>query len=171
MFGQSWLSYGCMGKETLIDTFRLVRHKLHCVAGRLLNDEMEAEDAVQDTFCNLWSAGMPDTSAEARHRLFAVLRNVCLNKLKRKRNVVGIEAIEIAVEDAPGHDAERLRKAIIDSLTPLQREIFSLSVNQELEYQEIAERLGISIDAVRMHMMRVRKAVRYKIKDYGYEIR
>ena len=74
-----------MGKETLTDTFCRLQKKLHLVAGRLLNDETEAEDAVQDAFCRLWSAEPPGSTDEARYRMFAVLRNVCLNKLGRRR--------------------------------------------------------------------------------------
>lgn len=165
------LSYECMGKETLIDTFCLVRQKLHKVAIRLLKDEMEAQDAVQDTFCNLWRTVMPDTSAEARHRLFAVLKNVCINKLKRKHNMVCNDGVEIVTEDTSGHEADRLKQAIMSQLTPMQREVFRLYVNEDLEYEEIAKHLSISIDAVRMHMMRARKSIKDQIKAYGYEIR
>ena len=84
-----------MGKETLTDTFCRLQKKLHLVAGRLLNDETEAEDAVQDAFCRLWSAEPPGSTDEARYRMFAVLRNVCLNKLRRKRAQSGTGLPEV----------------------------------------------------------------------------
>lgn len=153
-----------MGTELLIDTFCRLQKKLHVVANQLLKDEMEAEDAVQDAFCNLWSAELPKTSDEARFRLFAVLKNVCLNKLKRKRTITGIDSLDIAVESPIYTDVERLKKELIKHLTPSQREVFILSVYEEMEYEDIAEHLDISIEAVRMHMCRARKTVREQYK-------
>jgi RNA polymerase sigma factor, sigma-70 family len=153
-----------MGTELLIDTFCRLQKKLHVVANQLLKDEMEAEDAVQDAFCNLWSAELPETSDEARFRLFAILKNVCLNKLKRKRTITGIDSLDIAVESPIYTDIERLKKELIKHLTPSQREVFILSVYEEMEYEDIAEHLDISIEAVRMHMCRARKTVREQYK-------
>ena len=153
-----------MGTELLIDTFFRLQKKLHVVANQLLKDEMEAEDAVQDAFCNLWSAELPETSDEARFRLFAILKNVCLNKLKRKRTITGIDSLDIAVESPIYTDVECLKKELIKHLTPSQREVFILSVYEEMEYEDIAEHLDISIEAVRMHMCRARKTVREQYK-------
>lgn len=149
-----------METEILTETFCRLQKKLHSVAGRMLRDEMEAEDAVQDAFCNLWVKELPVTSDEARFRLFAVLKNICLNKLKRKRPMSGLENIEISVNAHDDYDAEYRRIAVLKQLTPIQREVFRLSVYEELEYEEIAERLGLKIDAVRMHICRARKVLR-----------
>ncbi|MDE6338406.1 MAG: sigma-70 family RNA polymerase sigma factor [Muribaculaceae bacterium] len=149
-----------MGSDLLIDTFCKLQQKLHTVAGRLLKDEMEADDAVQDTFCNLWVAELPDTANEARYRLFAVLKNVCLNKLKKKRPVTGTVLPDIAIEPSVDMDADRLKTELLKQLTPLQRNVFILSTYNELEYEEIAEMLNMSIGAVRMQMSRARKVLR-----------
>ncbi|MDE6136310.1 MAG: sigma-70 family RNA polymerase sigma factor [Muribaculaceae bacterium] len=153
-----------MEKEPLTDTFCMLRDKLHSVAGRLLKDEIEAEDAVQDTFCNLWAADSPASANEARYKMFAVLKNVCINKLRRKRPQSGIELPEIAVEPAADVDPDGLRKELFEHLTPMQKKVFSLSLDEDMEYEEIAETLGLSIEAVRMHMCRARKILREQYK-------
>ncbi len=150
-----------MSTETLIETFNRLRHKLHRAATVLLNDEAEAEDAVQDAFCNLWNTRMPHTSAEARNRLFVVVRNICINKLKSRRNKINIDEIELSVDDIDTGDAERLRAIALAALTPLQRRIFELAVADDMDYPEIATELGLTVEAVRMNMSRARK----KIKD------
>lgn len=156
--------YWCMGKETLTDTFCRLQKKLHLVAGRLLNDETEAEDAVQDAFCRLWSAEPPGSTDEARYRMFAVLRNVCLNKLRRKRAQSGTELPEVAVEPDTALDSEGLREELLRHLTPLQRKVFSLSTDDDMEYEDIAEALDMSIEAVRMNMCRARRTLREQYK-------
>lgn len=153
-----------MGTELLIETFCRLQEKLHLVAGRMLRDEMEVEDAVQDTFCRLWSAQLPDTADEARFRMFAVLRNVCINKLRRERPLTGLESLDVGEESPPDMDTVRIRDALLNALTPAQRQIFCLSAFEDMEYEEIAENLGLSIEAVRTHMCRARKILREKYK-------
>ncbi|MDE6109777.1 MAG: sigma-70 family RNA polymerase sigma factor [Muribaculaceae bacterium] len=153
-----------MGTELLTDAFCRLQNKLHFVASRLLNDDAEASDAVQDAFCNLLEARSPDSYDEARYRLFAVLKNVCINKLRRRRPITGVETPEIAEEPVYAPDGDSLRRELMATLTPVQRQVFCLAVDQELEYSEIAEQLGMSIDAVRMHMCRARKILRFHYK-------
>lgn len=164
-----------MGKETLTDTFVRLQEKLHLTACNILKDDTEAQDAVQDTFCNLWSARMPDTDDEARFRLFAVLRNVCLNKLKRKRRLVSIDDCDppagMQTMDIERTDTERTRLILLASLPPLQRKVFQMCAFDNMEYEEIALRLEISIDAVRMNMSRARKNIRQNYKTLNDENR
>ena len=127
-------------------------------------DETEAEDAVQDAFCRLWSAEPPGSTDEARYRMFAVLRNVCLNKLRRKRAQSGTELPEVAVEPDNRLDSEGLREELLRHLTPLQRKVFSLSTDDDMEYEDIAEALDMSIEAVRMNMCRARRTLREQYK-------
>lgn len=148
----------------LTDAFCRLQNKLHFVASRLLNDDAEASDAVQDAFCNLLEARSPHTYDEARYRLFAVLKNVCINKLRRRRPLTGVAAPEVTVEPHYLPDADSLRLELFRHLTPVQRQVFGLAVDDELEYSEIAEQLGMSLDAVRMHMCRARKILRQQYK-------
>ncbi len=134
--------------------------KLHRVASHFLKDEMDADDAVQDAVCNLWSDRIPASSDEARFRLFTILRNVCLNKLKRKRYFVPISECEKQGDNIVLDETERIRYLLFASLTPLQLKILKMATDDDLEYEIIAERLNMSIDAVRMNMSRARKKIR-----------
>lgn len=153
-----------MEKDTLTDTFCKLRKKLHITACQLLKDEMEAEDAVQDAFCNLWASEVPETADATRYKLFAILRNVCLNKLKRKRPESGGMLPDLPDDSNVRFDSENLKATLLRSLTPLQRKIFSLAVDEEMEYDEIAESLSMSIEAVRANMRRARKTLREQYK-------
>ncbi len=76
-----------MKKDTLTYSFLALREKLHRSALRFLRDDEDARDALQDTFVNLWNSGPVETDAEARNKLFAVLRNVCIDLLCKARTV------------------------------------------------------------------------------------
>lgn len=164
MFRHRSVYYRCMETEQFIDTFCRLQQKLHLVACRLLKDDMEAEDAVQDAFCNLWCARLPVSDTEARYRLFAVLKNVCLNKLRRRRPAADVEELEIPVETPDHYDALRVRDELLGYLTPLQRKVFTLSAYEEMEYEEIACALEMTVEAVRTQMCRARKILREQYK-------
>ncbi len=144
-----------MRSENIID--RMLQEKLHRIAYRLLGDEMDAEDAVQDAIYNLWSDRIPKSSEEARFRLFTILKNVCLNKLKRKRHFISLSECEKAINYPELDESERIKSLLLASLSPLQKSIFQMATFEDLEYNDIAERLNMTVDAVRMNMSRARK--------------
>lgn len=153
-----------MGTEIVIETFTKLRQQLHSAACRLLHNEMEADDAVQDAIIKMMTAEETADSKEARCRLFAILKNVCIDKLRRRKPTVDLdECAPIAVE--PDYDeVNRTRQLLLSSLPPLQRNIFELSTFEDMEYAEIATKLHMSIDAVRMNMSRARRTLREKYK-------
>lgn len=149
-----------MGNKTFIDTFVELQNKLHRVATQLLNDQSEAEDAIQDTFCNLWNSNLPETSEEARYKLFAVLRNVCLNKLKKKQRYTQIMDNDVILPEEQYEESERIKKLLFSSLTPLQKNILQMVVSEDMDYEEVARRLDLSVESVRMNVCRARKKMR-----------
>ena len=142
-----------------------LRERMHHVALRMLSDEAEADDAVQDAYCNLLGAREPLTTDETRFRLFAILRNVCLNKLRQRRPNVNVDVLSgvttpaVEPDDTPG-----IQRLLLDSLPDSQRRVFELATFEELEYSEIADRLNMSTEAVRMNMSRARRHLREEYK-------
>ena len=155
-----------MKKDNLTYSFLALRDKLHRSAIAFLKNEEDAKDALQDTFFNLWRNGGVDTEPEARNKLFAVLRNVCIDRLRRPRtfgidniNTEGLEADSIQFEDM-----ERYEALLTSGLSDIQRQIYSLVSHNGMEYDAIAEYLKMSVEAVRMNMSRARKKIRENYK-------
>lgn len=154
-----------MATKTLIESISNLEQKLHRVAYRLLQDEMEAEDAVQDAIFNMIKAREPENSDEAKYRLFAILKNVCINKLRQRRSTVDISQCTDIGQEIEYDEVERLRPLLLSSLTPLQRKVFEMHTFDELEYEEIASKLEMSIESVRMNMSRARQVLRQRYKE------
>ncbi len=156
-----------MKKDNLTSSFLALRDKLHRSALGFLKNDEDARDALQDTFFNLWKNGDIESDAEARNKLFAVLRNVCIDRLRRPPTVAVSESDINTLEAPPDteEDMKRYEAALTSGLTALQRIIYNLVVNECIEYEEIALRLNMTVEAVRMNMSRARKRIRdnYKI--------
>ena len=77
---------------------------------------------------------------------------------------------EKSSEDPPDKvlaDRETLRKVLrhIDALPPKQRQIVRMRIFEELEYDEIAERLGMSEINTRVQLSLARKTLKKRMKS------
>ena len=156
-----------MKTDNLTSSFLALRDKLHRSALGFLKNDEDARDAVQDTFFNLWRNGGTETEAEARNKLFVVLRNICIDRL-RKPKTLHLEDADretIAVEASPAEDMRKYEALLTTGLTDIQRRIYSLVTHDGIEYDAIAETIGMSVEAVRMNMSRARKKIRDNYKQ------
>lgn len=155
-----------MKKDVLTSSFLDIRSKLHRIAMRLLQNDEDAKDAVQDTFEKLWSKDEIESNAEARNKLVHVLRNTCIDRL-RTNHSIPLESAETDFAggyETPTEDMERYEMLIVKGLTETQMRIYNLITHECLEYEEVAKILDMSVEAVRMTMSRARKRIRENIK-------
>ena len=151
-----------MKTNTLTASFMALREKLHRSAIRFLKNDEDAKDALQDTFFRLWKTGGVESDAEARNKLFTVLRNICIDRL-RKPTAISVDescAESVAVQPDFTEDMKRLEALISTGLTETQRRIYSMVANDGMEYEDIASALDMSAEAVRVNMCRARKKIR-----------
>lgn len=145
-----------------------MRDYLFATARRILSEEDDAEDAVQEVLLKLWyireSLGNYD-NVEAF--VTTVTKNHCLDKLKvRKRTEEMTDSVLVMQSDTTPYDLTEKRdthaliRKIIETLPPLQREIIKMKDLDEYEVDEIAEITGTKVEAVRMNLSRARKRVR-----------
>ncbi|MBD5195507.1 MAG: RNA polymerase sigma factor [Bacteroides sp.] len=151
-----------MKTDNLTSTFMALRDKLHRSALGFLKNDEDARDALQDTFFNLWRDGIVQTETEARNKLFAVLRNICIDKLRKPRTLPLDEANSDKLEITPQsyEDIGKYESLLTSGLTDIQRKIYSLVTHDGMEYEAIAATLKMSVEAVRMNMSRARKKIR-----------
>lgn len=150
-----------MKTDNLTSSFLALRDKLYRSSLGFLKNDEDAKDAVQDTFFNLWRSGNVETESEARNKLFAVLKNVCIDRL-RKPHTLHIEEIDTEIPESYAEhyeDVERFEKLITSGLSDTQKHIYSLVIHEGMEYEKIAESLNMSVEAVRMNMSRARRKI------------
>ena len=137
------------------------------VAYYILEDEAEAEDAVQELFLKLWSgrealAGIRNPKGYG----LRVLRNLCLDRIRRSRKMetpaVLPEPEWPGRQDEAVDEKERLAKVLdaIKSLPDRQREVLTLRTLDGLSYEEIAERTGMNQLTLRVLLSQARRKIR-----------
>lgn len=151
-------------------------------AVRLLGNEADAEDISQEVFLKAYDRfGELGSSPTAGGWLKTVTRNLCLNHLSRYRarwrffsEMVSPDDDDDATVDfaAPqfderNFDADTRRQLLEKALQKLpaaQRVPLVLFHFEELGYEEIAARLGVSLGKVKTDIFRAREALRKKLK-------
>ena len=150
--------------DMLTSSFLGLRDKLHHIALKYLGSDEDAKDALQDTWLKLRSKGEVETTIEARNKLVTVLRNVCIDHLRKAREIPIDTTVEIQAYRMDEEDIGNLEQLLQEGLTPLQKEIFNLVTHEGFDYEEIAKQLSMSVEAVRMNMSRTRKKIRENYK-------
>ena len=150
--------------DLLTSSFLGLRDKLHHIALKYLGSDEDAKDALQDTWLKLRSKGEVDTTIEARNKLVTVLRNVCIDHLRKAREIPIDVTVDIQAYRMDEEDIGNLEQLLQEGLTPLQKEIFNLVTHEGFDYDEIAKQLSMSVEAVRMNMSRTRKKIRENYK-------
>lgn len=156
-----------MKTDNLTSSFLALRDKLHRSALGFLKNDEDARDALQDTFFNLWRDGGAETETEARNKLFAVLRNICIDRLRKPKTypLDETDTDSMEIKAFSFEDMDKYESLLTTGLTEVQRHIYSLVTHDGMEYDAIAETLGMSVEAVRMNMSRARKKIRDNYKQ------
>ena len=144
-----------------------LRQRLFYTALKWLQNEADAEDAVQETLLRLWKI-RDQLDAVVNLGAFAsqTTKNICIDRLRTAKEHT--EAIDFYLgtdNETPYSKAERsdmiaLIKKIIEHLPELQRTIIQLRDVEGYELQEIADITGTQIGAVTVNLSRARKKVR-----------
>ncbi len=155
-----------------------LRNKLQNVAKNMLANEVDAEDAVQETFLRLWNqrsqlSNHPNVGGFAMQ----TLKNICIDKLRAERHNVSLDGISIAGNSITPYtfteqqDSVLIIRNIIDSLPETQRHIITLRDVDGYELGEIAAIIGSEESTVRVNLSRARKTVRDKFLSMNNIIR
>lgn len=141
------------------------------LAARLLGNEADAEDALQEAYVKAYRAlegGRFDGRSEVRTWLYRIVTNAALDALRRR-------AVRPAGDDAPlaglpddGHASPDARIALrefdawLGELPPDQRVAMVLCGVEGLSNAEAADVLGVSAGAVEQRLVRARATLRQK---------
>ena len=156
--------------------FKTYFQQLSYYANTFLKDLENSKEIVHDVFVNLWERRETiDTSKPVKAYLYTSVHNRCLNYIRdHKKFNYSIERIEdlnpeAILEDSDNLITDEIKDKIAKTLELLPeraRTIFELSRFEGLKYQEIADKLNISVKTVETNMSKALKLFRENLKEY-----
>jgi RNA polymerase sigma-70 factor (ECF subfamily) len=143
------------------------------IALGFVHNQQDALDVSQDAFIKAFrKIKMFDTSKPFFPWFYRLMRNLCIDHLKRKRRLKEIPLDDVPVLSAEKEDRE-LKKALwkgIEELPFEQREVVILRYFRQLSYAEIAELIGKPLGTVMSSLFYAKKRLKGIVGKYlGYE--
>jgi RNA polymerase sigma-70 factor (ECF subfamily) len=160
--------------ETLFNTWR---DKLYFYILRITGSPENAEDVLQEVFVKVW------LKRESLHEvenfnsyLYRMAHNHAVSGIRRMaREAICFNVLQVNTnaDNLPADEAlfqkqldEKL-KAIVTALPQQQRLVYTLSREQGLKQEDIAQQLHISISTVQNHMTQALRTIRKELNS-GY---
>jgi RNA polymerase sigma-70 factor, ECF subfamily len=165
-------------RPSLEELFRRYGPLGYRVAYRLLGNEPDALDAVQDGFVKALAA-LPQFEGRSTFKtwLLRVVSNAALDlgRQRGRRELLAAETlrddVSLSGDPAPdqGLQTEDLRLKLqeaLDQLPQAQRQTFVLHAEADLTYREVADTLGISIGTVMSRLFYARQKLRTILRPW-----
>lgn len=157
-----------MELETFTKTVVPLREKLLHVSLRLLEEQADAEDVVQEVLLKLWQIrDRLDQYQSVEALAVTMTKNQALDKIKLRkpqgsemeliRLETGMRSPDVQTEQK---DAVEYIRKLIEQLPPLQQTIIRMKDVEGYELSEIAAITGTQVESVRSNLSRARKKVR-----------
>jgi RNA polymerase sigma-70 factor, ECF subfamily len=151
----------------------------YSVAFRMLGNEEQAKDVVQETMVTIWQKLKKIKTAEVyKTWLYRIVVNKCYDEMRRKkRNPEFItddhtwEIISNRISEGPSatledHETAKIINALTERLSKKQKAVFVLSDLEGMSHSQISEITGISQSAVKANLYHARKNISEKIEKY-----
>lgn len=157
--------------EALVKRYQ---QKLLVFTLRIINNEADAEEVVQDTFVKVYGLiDRVDLEQKFSTYLFEIAKNGAISRLRQVRANLPLEkAYSVAVADETveklirAEDAHKVRRAI-KRLPARHGRALGLYYFNDLSYQEIAHKIGVPLNTVRTYIHRAKQALRKDLAQNG----
>jgi RNA polymerase sigma-70 factor, ECF subfamily len=170
-----------LDRNSFKGTFQKYFQPLLNLGFQYLEDEDEAKEVVQEAFVKLWAIRSEiEIDSNLRNFLFTMVKNNCLNILKRKQILLKhhekIKWMEMHYQYESltriGDDFLEFQELkdkmdlAIKRLPEHCRVVFEMSRFEDLKNREIAGKLGITQKTVEAHLTKALKILRNDLKEY-----
>lgn len=186
--GQAQISLDALKKGDRSEFARLVDEfsgRIYRVALKIVNDPLDAEDVLQETFIKAFQALQ---SFEGRSSVVTWLYRIAVNEAlmmlrKRRYSAIsleeendrgeeGVEPVEIAdwcclpESELQNSESQRFLDEAVQHLSPALRAVFILRDLEGLSVKETAEALSLNESAVKTRLLRARLKLREDLSVY-----
>ena len=170
------------GDEKAFETvYRLYANNLYIVAKSYVQDDFIAQEIVQKIFIRLWDKRKElDIRSNVNGYLFMMVKNKCLDYLRKPRKVISIDGQweqkerDIHFYALQDDGASRLIKSElemriqegIELLPDACKAVFLKTKIEGMKYREAAKELNISVKTVESHMSKALRHMRWYLREF-----
>lgn len=175
----------CIGgdKTAFRKLVELYQSYAFALALRLLCNEEDAKDVVQECFIRVWNhLSKFNPNNKFTTWLYRIVTNLCYDRLKmkkRRRKVIstGLDD-EYPVESPTHHNVEyeysnkeltKMIETLAEELKPKQRMVFILRDLQDLSMGEVSKIMGLSVSSVKSNLYHARQNIRKRLERMGIQ--
>lgn len=147
---------------------------LHNLSYNILNDRLDAEECVNDSYLGVWNVIPPERPNPLLTFVCKIVRNISIKKYHAKTAIKRNSAYDVAMSEVANYilaptnveaaieakELARIIEAFLDTLSKENRVIFMRRYWFSDSYQDIADRIGITEKTVSMRLTRIRKQMR-----------
>lgn len=151
--------------------FKANYDKAFYLAYRITHDDKTSQDVVGDAFELVWRNAQAGGVTNPYSYLFTTVRHLCTDFLRRKAvrdRYAQMQLLTadtaVAIDDNPHEERVRRVMDAIDRLNPRTRGIITACFIERKQYKEVAADLGISVSAVKKHVMKGLRQLRERLK-------
>ena len=148
-----------MNEQEFKHITRELQPALLLIARKIIGDEEDAKDVVQDTLLRLWL--LKEEVQNVRGFAKILVRNRSLDVVRKRQKHVLVELKETDDIAPTGEHDERIERmmALVENLPTMQQTVLRLRHMEGKEMSEIAELIGTTEQAIRQSLSRARRAV------------
>jgi RNA polymerase sigma-70 factor (ECF subfamily) len=151
----------------------------YAVAFRMLCDDEQAKDVVQDSMIAVWQKLGKIKSAESyKTWIYRIVVNKCYDILRKKNrnpefmpdekswSFISNNIVEGSSHELENKETAMIINSITNSLSPKQKAVFLLCEIEQLSHDEVSEITGLSKSAVKANLHYAKRNISEKIKKY-----
>ena len=167
-------------KEAFRGVVQTYQRMVFSLSLKLLCDEEEARDMVQETFIRVWqNMGEYDARKNFTTWIYTIATRICLDRLKNMRHTVPMpEDEKVLRRFASDVDTHRtlenqewvsIVRMLAEGLGEKQRMVFTLCQLEGLFSSEVEEITGLDSKQVKSNLYVARQTIRERLKQLGYD--
>lgn len=156
--------------------YELYSHKLFSFVFKILKNEAEADDIVQEVFVKIWESrgSLVDFkllnsyifTIAYNHSIDLIRKRISNNKyLEHLKNSAVVNFTPPIISQIEFNELNSQVEKLIAGLPERQKQVYLLHREEGLTYPEIAEKMGISKNTVENHMVKALKYLRQNIDN------
>lgn len=167
-------------KEAFRQVVRQYQRMIFSLALKMLCNEEEAKDVVQDTFVKMWQKfGEYDIAKSFVTWIYTIGTRLCLDRIKTRKHTASMpEDVDALARFSADTDSEihlensewiAIVRLLASRLSDKQKTVFTLCQLEGLDTDEVQKITGLDATQIKSNLYVARQTIRKQLTELGYE--